>query len=350
MNIAILLLNWNGWKDTIECLESVFRLNHTNFCVIVCDNASVDGSLEKIKLWADGHLAAPDFGVALPPTSKAPSKPIPWVEYTRAQAEAGGLTDDTSPLVLIQTGANLGFAGGNNVGLRYASSRKNFDYVWILNNDTIVEPDSLTHLVTRMREKPKAGICGSTLIFYHQPHVVQALGGAEYNEQWGYVTPIGMFQPAEQACSADEIEHRMAYVVGASMLVSMNFIQDIGLMSEDYFLYFEEIDWAFRAKGKYTLAFSSESKVYHKEGSSIGSSSTANQSMLATKYLYRNRIIFIKKFFKRTRLLSCLLRISWEMLVMLKRQQFNAVNTAMRSVVSALFSSAPTETSARPPG
>lgn len=334
--VYIVLLNWNGWKDTIECLESVYRMGYPNFRVIVCDNDSRDGSLQHIKDWAEGRQAAAPFAVSLAPAERESGKPVAWVEYDRAQAEAGGDPDEHAPLVLIQTGANLGFAGGNNVGLRYAQARNDHGYAWLLNNDTVVQPDALSQMVRHMQQRPTAGICGSRLVFYHRPDQVQAWGGSSYNEVRGYVTPLGMFEPVSAPFDVDEIERQMAYVVGASMLVSAPFLHDIGLMTEDYFLYSEEIDWACRAKGRYTLAYAGNSLVYHKEGGSIGSSSTTTQSSLAIHYLYRNRVRFIRRFY-RPRLASGLRQIAFEMLVLTKRRQFRAVIVATRAVVSELI-------------
>ena len=335
--VAIVILNWNGWRDTIECLESVFRLDYSVFKVIVCDNGSEDGSLDQIRAWAEGKLSASVDGA---PWKKmlqgVVKKPVTFVKYDRATAESGGDPAVEQPLVLIQTGGNLGFAGGNNVGLRYAMSRENFAYVWLLNNDTVVKPDALKCMVDRMCAKPDAGICGSKLVFYHQPNLVQALGGAGFDDKKMLVKPIGMFQDANAQCDESEVEAQMAYVVGASMLVSLGFLREIGLMSEDYFLYFEEIDWAIRAKGRFSLAFSPESVVYHKEGATIGSSSTGKQSLLATRLLYQNRVRFVRKFFRK-RLMSCLIQIGWEFLVMLKRRQYRACGTAVKAVLIELL-------------
>src|ERR1700694_2988487 len=119
MHSCVILLNWNGWKDTIECLESVFRLNSPDFRVVVCDNASADGSLEKIKQWARGELPAESANPLLSHLTLPPfPKPILYCELTREEAESGTATH-SCPLTLIQNGANVGFAAGNNVGLRY---------------------------------------------------------------------------------------------------------------------------------------------------------------------------------------------------------------------------------------
>lgn len=337
MHATILILNWNGWKNTIECLESVFRLDFPTFRVIVCDNASNDGSLEKIKSWAEGRLAAPAFGVQLRSSSDILHKPIQWVEYTREQAESGGSVGADAQLVLIQTGANLGFAGGNNVGLRYAISRDDFEYIWILNNDTVVEPDAFTHLITSIQNKPGAGMCGSKLVFYHQPCKVQAYGGAAFDAKRGVVIPLGQFQSTGAVCNTADIERKTAYVVGASMLVSRAFLKTVGLMCEEYFLYFEEIDWSFRARGKFSLAYSDKSVVYHKEGGAIGSSSTSEPSVTSTRYLYRNRVLFNWKF-NRSNFMRCLFQLGFELLVLLKRKQYKTAKVALCSTLSGLLS------------
>lgn len=315
--VAVLLLNWNGWQDTIECLESVLQSTGVAFRIVVCDNGSQDNSLVKIAAWA-----------------RAAAKP--FALYDRAQAEAGGLADESVPLVLIQTGANLGFAGGNNVGLRYCLAHGGFDYVWVLNNDTVVAPDALQQLVARMQPDPAIGMCGSKLVFYHQRDKVQAYGGSAFDARRGVVVPIGQFAPSNAACNVPAVEAQTAYVVGASMLVSTPFLQTVGLMCEDYFLYFEEIDWAFRARGKFKLAYADASVVWHKEGGSIGSSSTAQASVTSTRYLYRNRVIFNWRF-NRPHFVRSLGQIAFEMLVFLKRKQFKTMRIALQATAAGLL-------------
>lgn len=298
--VYIVILNWNGWADTIECLESVFRSNYSRFRVIVCDNGSTDGSLGYIKDWAKGQLDSCTFPppplrhLTFPPLPK----PIAVHEYDSSQREKTHQIADGAPLVLIETGANLGFAGGNNVGLRYALSNMECRYVWLLNNDTVVEPDALTQLVRRMQEKPDAGICGSTLYFYHYPEVVQALGGATYNKWLGSNRHLGLFQKNNQPVIQSDVENKMCYVIGASMLTTRAFLETVGLMSEEYFLYFEELDWITRAKGRFSLAFADRSLIYHKEGGSAGTSSDPKQKSLRAEYFtIRNRLVFTRKFY-----------------------------------------------------
>jgi GT2 family glycosyltransferase len=298
--VYIVIVNWNGWRDTIECLESVLRNDYPAFQVIVCDNDSADGSLDRIRDWAAGRLSAsardghPLRHLTAPPVPK----PIPFVEYDREPAEAGGdVAAADVPLILIRTAGNLGFAGGCNVGLRHALARADFDYAWLLNNDTVIAPDALTALVARMRERPDAGQCGSRLLFYDAPREVQAYGGATYNRWLAWSRHVGAFCPADRPVDVSRIERRLDYVVGASLLVSRSFLLDVGLLSEEYFLYGEEIDWATRGKGRYALAYAHRSIVYHKEGCSTGSSSSpAEKGPLADLYSVRNRLRFTRAY------------------------------------------------------
>lgn len=335
--VAVVILNWNGWRDTIECLESVFRLDYPDFRVVVCDNGSQDGSLEKIQAWAEGQLAVSAIadGALRRLIDPPVIKPVNTRIYDRAEAEAAGRADGDVPLVLIQTGANLGFAGGNNVGLRYVLAQDCFDYVWLLNNDTVVEADSLHQLVARMAERPDAGMCGSTLRYYHQPDKVQAWGGGTYDPLRGVSRHLGVLARADAKPDVRQVESEMAYVIGASMMVSRAFLDTVGLMSEAYFLYYEEIDWACRAKGRFGLAYAEDSVVFHKEGGTVGSSHTGQASLLSVKFLYGNRLKFARKYYPRY-LLTNWLRMAFECVVFLKRKQFKVAQIVLLALLGLL--------------
>lgn len=275
--VSIILVNWNGWRDTIECLESLLQLDYPDFRIVVCDNGSYDDSLQQIRQWAQG-------------------RELVFVEYACPVIEADGDKDADAALVLIHTGSNLGFAGGSNVGLRYALARGDADYYWLLNNDTVVERGALTHLVRRMQEDQSLGMCGSTLRLYHDHDQVQALGGGYYCRWIGLPWHYGRFGRWPGPVEQHPAELWMNYVEGASMLVSRHFLEQIGLMSEEYFLYFEEADWAIRAEGRFRLGYAPQSVVYHKVGGSIGTSSNpARKSELCDYYSIRNRIMFTRR-------------------------------------------------------
>jgi len=299
--VCVLLLNWNGWRDTIECLESLFRSEYENFRVVVCDNGSADGSLSHIKAWATGYLdTSPRVNcpsvraLVFPPLPKQ----IRHIELDRLQVESGHIpAEETWDLALVDIGGNLGFAGGNNVGLRLSLNLE-FEYVWVLNNDTVVASRALSALVERMQSSPAAGICGSTLLYYDNPGKVQAWGGGYYCKWIGLPWHQGRLKKASDPINRDRAERRMNYIVGASMLVSRKFLLEVGLMCEDYFLYFEEIDWTLRGKGKYGLAYAPDSIVYHKVGGSIGTSSNPRKKSFACDYYnVRNRLLFTRRYF-----------------------------------------------------
>lgn len=298
--VYIVVLNWNGWKDTLECLESLFRLEYPRFRVVVCDNGSSDNSVEYIGAWAEGRLclwreeSCPLRDLSRPPVVK----PIRYRELSISDVKSEVSLTEKTPLILIRNEENLGFAGGNNVGLRFALADRDTRYVWLLNNDTVVDARALCRLVERMEERPDAGICGSTILFFDRPDIVQSLGGAVYNHRIGSNRHLGLHQNVRQSTVAEIVERQMDYVVGASMLVRRQFLETIGLMDERYFLYFEELDWATRGKGIFRLAYSAASIVYHKEGASAGTSSAKKgKSPLSDFYSIRNRIVFTKKFY-----------------------------------------------------
>jgi GT2 family glycosyltransferase len=298
--VYVVLVNWNGWRDTIECLESLFRSRYyPSFRVVVCDNGSTDGSVDKIRSWAEGMVTVerdPDHPLAplvLPPVGK----PLPHVVLARADAEHATDGGGEGPLLtLIAAGANLGFAGGCNVGLRFALRQSTCGYIWLLNNDTVVHPDALGALVRRLGVRPDAGQCGSRILSYDEPSVVQARGGERYNRWLASSTPIGAGRLAEDRVDVESVEREMSYVAGAALCVTRQFIETVGLLDESYFLYGEELDWLARARGRFALAYAHDSVVYHKEGRTIGSSRDgASRSALGDYFMIRSRLRFTWK-------------------------------------------------------
>ena len=299
-SVAIVVLNWMGWRDTIECLESLFCLDYPNFQVVLCDNASTDGSVDRIKAWARGELVppVPENPALRALTAATVPKPIAYTELDRATAELPRQEACGSPLVIINTGANLGYAGGNNVGLRYGIGTGLFKYFWILNNDIVVDSRALHKLISSMEEHRSAGACGSLSLYYNDPKRIECFGGGKFNK---YIGVPHRFESnkllKDTKLKESGLYSDLDYISGASMLVSSKFIRDIGLMCEDYFLYYEELDWFTRAKGKFFLCVCKESIVYHKHGSTIGSSDKSQHRSLVSEYfLKKSRLKFIKKF------------------------------------------------------
>lgn len=296
-SVYILIVNWNNWRDTIECLESVFRLHYSKFRVILCDNASTDDSLNQVAKWAAGNLLAGCSNSELRDLTY-PHCPKPISLISVAPGEQVCLRSRTEKLVLVQTGFNHGFAGANNAGLRLALDAGDFDYVWLLNNDTVVDCNALAALIERMRLKPTAGMCGSTLLYYFEPQKVQALGGSIYHPWIARGGHISAYRTWEGPCDPKAVERKMKYVVGASMLVRKSFLDEIGLMDEAYFLYSEEIDWAQRGNRKYQLAYAPQSIVYHREGSTCGTAGNRTMRSVNSDYFSsRSRMLFTRRHF-----------------------------------------------------
>ena len=280
--VYIIILNYGNWADTLECLTSVFQLGYENFAVIVVDNASPNDSLAKMTDWAEGKLSGEiKINVGLNSDIK---RPIPYIKLTGDEAKQAKLTDSPPPLIFIGLNDNIGFAGGSNVGARLAL-KLGADYIWFLNNDTVVAKDSLTELVNVAENDKSLGILGSKLVYYHNLGEVQSLGG-RYNKFLGTTSML-------------KAEGEPDFIVGASMLTPRKFLTDVGLMGEDYFLYYEEIDWAIRARNRYKLKTVSASLVYHKEGASTLGSDRAKKEKSVTSdyYAIRSRLMVTKKYF-----------------------------------------------------
>lgn len=243
--VAIVVLNWNGATDTIICLKSLEALTYANFRVIVVDNGSTDGSVPAIR-------AA-----------------FPSVE-------------------LIETGRNLGFAGGNNVGIRYALDR-GADYVLLLNNDTEVERSLLDALVAAACRFPEAGAFSGKIYFHADPHRIW-YAGARWNEQTLRFDLVGegLIDDGNHFSHTSET----AYACGCALFLPAARLREIGLLDEDFFLYFEETDWCYRARAAgHPSIFVPEARLWHKVSVSFG----GEGSPLALYFITRNRLLWARR-------------------------------------------------------
>lgn len=313
--LAVVLVNWNRWQDTIECLESLLA-SSTDLKIIVVDNASTDGSSEKILAWSRGDEIAVPASEAMSRFSTPPStKPIavqqmasgdisPLASGTTQIPKRSKPSDDRGrhQINLIESDQNLGFAGGNNLGIRLAMADPLIDFIWLLNNDTVVAAETATKLLATLDTTENVGQCGTVVRYYHAPDTVQALCGSRFQPLTGRSWSLGAGTSADDVIDTADIASKCDFVLGASLAVSRAFIDRIGLMEEGYFLYFEEIDWAVRNRrhqdGPLATAFAADAVVWHKEGGSIGSSSKKNaRSLLSDYWLNRSRISFTVKYY-----------------------------------------------------
>lgn len=305
--VYIIILNYNGWKDTIECIESLLHMDQNNFQILVVDNDSPNGSINHLLDWAQHYFKNSSFFTILQNNLvDIPLLPLPRV-------------------IFIKSDRNAGFAAGNNIAMQIALKWKDFDYLWLLNNDTTVAKDSLYELIKRAtsdrKNNKKIGIWGSKLLHYYKPDTIQSVG-AKFNMKTFVSKHIAENQPDSEIFNVASIDQD--YVVGASMFVSKEFVEKVGVLSEDYFLYFEELDWTTRGlREGFELGYVWSSRVYHKEGQSIGSSTQGTKkSELSDFHGIRSKIIFIRKFYpEKLHLLYASLIGST--LLRLSRLQFN---------------------------
>ena len=172
-SVAIIILNWNGWADTVECLESVYQINYPNYHVVVVDNHSSDDSIEKINDYALGKLEIKSNFFKYDPTNK----PIETIQYNRVNWEIKENSNTNKQLILIKNEINYGFAEGNNIGIKFALNNYNTDYILLLNNDSVVDEDFLRTLVQEGEKNNKIGLLGPKMYYYDNPNVIWCIGG-----------------------------------------------------------------------------------------------------------------------------------------------------------------------------
>lgn len=214
--VACVVVNWNGWRDTIECLNSLQDQDYDAFEVIVVDNGSTNDSVPRIM---EAH---------------------PWI-------------------TLIETGRNLGFPSGCNAGTRRAL-QNGAEYIWLLNNDTVAPPGTLGKLMGTAFAHPEAGAIGAALYYMHDPQRVQAWGGGRINLWTGYVTHF--VGPAD-------FRDNNTYLTGASVLLSRRVCEEVGLFYEGFFMYCDDSDLGIRLhRAGYSLIVAQDTAILHKEGAS----------------------------------------------------------------------------------
>ncbi len=239
--VSIISVNWNNPKVTAEMVESLSHITYPNFELIVVDNGSTKGNINSVK------------------------DQYPWIK-------------------LIKTGKNLGFAGGTNAGIVASKG----EYLLFLNNDTEVELDFLEPLVEQFLTVPDTGI-STPKILYHEPKGVIQFAGAE--PTFPSVNRVKMVGQNEVDKGKYNDTRRSLFAHGACMLVSRKIIEEVGMLPELYFLYFEEFDFCHKVRDAgYTIYYVGKSCIHHKE-----SVSTGKASPLKLYYLTRNRLLFLRR-------------------------------------------------------
>jgi hypothetical protein len=317
--VCAIILNWNRPDDTIECLSSLLPVTRRQrLALVVCDNGSSDRSAHQLQEWAGRHfqLAGPE-----------------------ARSSDGALASGWD-FLLVQTGANRGYAGGNNAGIRHALQREGCELIWVLNNDTVVDEHALSALLECARRWPEVGIFGSTLVDYYRPNTVQLAGGCRYHPATTTMSNICGGRSLNAVLLEHDGDIRLDYVSGASMFCRAELFRKAGLLDERFFLYYEEIDLARRASAAgYSLRWCKDAIVYHKGGVSTGGRSPAspNESWPSSYHENLSTLLYTMKHHRRLVPLAASLRFLGKSLVYLMRgrlQLFSALLSAYRDAFS----------------
>lgn len=245
-SVAIIILNWNGKEDTYECLKSVQKLNYSNYQIIIVDNGSEDNS----------------------------------VLFFR---------QEFPDILMIENGTNLGYAGGNNPAIEMAID-KNFDYVLLLNNDAIVDPQLLNSFVDASKNNPLAGVFGAKIYHLNEPLKIWFAGGKilpntldASHEGGGEIDNNGSWEeirPIDYAC-------------GCALFFKSDVVKTIGLLESKFFLMWEETDFCYRARrAGFECLFVPKALVWHKISASFKG---GGEGYLQKYFMVRNRLLWIER-------------------------------------------------------
>lgn len=292
--VVVVIVTYGRAEDAMEAIASLLQSTHRRLKIIVCDNASPDRTLDRLAAFARGEVGARQGG---PVAIARPQGPIDHVVLGAAAAPE---ISDLPALTLVDTGANRGYAGGNNVALRWLQKSADWDYGLVLNPDTVVEPSAIAELVSRVQSAPGLGVVGPRVLAYEDPGLVHQWGGGTYSRLRGAARLMGLNRRRNERPDQRAVEGSLAYVTGAAFFFTREFLMRTGLMDEAYFLYYEELDWCMR-RGALGIGYAHDAVIYHRLGASIGSSVKHGRiSPLSIYWQYRSRFRFARKFFPWT--------------------------------------------------
>ena len=242
--VYVIVVNWNRCEDTLECLASLESSSYEKMKVLVVDNGSTDGSPQRIR------EEFPNTGI-------------------------------------LELPENVGFAGGNNAAFRHLRDA-GAGYFFLLNNDATVEDDTVSMLVAAAESAPDIGVVGAKVLFADDPIMLES-AGVSVNLRTGRVRQIGYREKDtgqySELCKRDAVN-------GCAMLMRASLVESVGLLDEEFFCYFEEVDFCLRASEKgYRVLYCPDAPVYHKGAASGG----GRRSPLQFYYGMRNQLLLTRK-------------------------------------------------------
>lgn len=269
--IYVIIVNYNGWKDTIECIDSVLKIKNI-IEIIVVDNCSKNNSVEQIERWCKKKC----------------------VEYLIIKRESNQFSSiphfaNEKKIVLIENNKNQGFSAGNNIGIDFALLQKDGDYFWFLNNDTIVANNSLENMIKFMNSND-LDITSSVICYYNKKDIIQAIG-TSIDKPYFHMPRLG---DGIRLHDIKEIKTDKLYSFpGSSFLISKNGLKKINnKFDESYDFYYEEAELgSVFEKKKIKYRFCKDSIIWHKGGASF------SNDYFGMYHMTRSQIIFVKRHF-----------------------------------------------------
>ena len=299
-HVSIIILNWNNWRDTIECLESVYQTDYCNYKVIVVDNASENNSIEKIKNYCEGNLTISsnffDYNYHNKPIDILEIKNINKMKLSN-YFTLKKITNRN--LILIENDENYGYTEGNNIGIQFVVNHLKSDYILLLNNDTVVNNQLLKNMVNMSEKDEKVVLAQPKLLYYYEPNIINSTGNKMDLFGCTYCRGIGELDTG----SFDKlIDKGFFYVSGACMLVKKDFLSEFieyNLFDSMLFAYHEDVDVGFMAHILgFKLLYCPDAVCYHKENSSL------NDNYQRDYWVLRNNLrVLLKNYSLKTLLI-----------------------------------------------
>lgn len=271
--LGVIIVSYASSDVIEECLSSLISSSHDNLKIVVCDNASPDGSRESVRVFAASNR-------------------LEFQELSPSDLVTGA---DVSPanLTLISAPENMGYAGAINLALDFFLSVPGMDLFWILNPDSVVQADTASAYVACAQTAGEFSLMSGRTLYFGEEGMIQSDGGTV--NLW-----TGICRNRNFGLNTREVDMpavaELDYLSGANIVASRKFVEQAGKMCEDYFLYYEEVDWAMR-RGDLPLLICPEATIFHHGGTSIGSGTTRRRHSPFSNYFnYRNRLVFVRRF------------------------------------------------------
>lgn len=279
--IGVIILNFNGWQDTIACLASVYQSNYSQYQVIVVDNGSQDDSLGQICDWARVQ------------TGKPASKFSRVIEYTRQETEEVQNIEEEDflkerKLIIIKNEKNYGFAEGNNIGMRYALKDKEITRIALFNSDVKIAVNCLREMVQTLDSAKAVGSCQPKMFLMDESRIIDALGMSFDQKGKALQVAYGIKDSGQYS-----VNQEIFGACAGAVLYKKEMLEQIGFFDEEFFAYYEDVDLALRARlAGWKTMYAGRAIVYHKHSATLGENSPFKRYLIE-----RNRYYYTVKNF-----------------------------------------------------